>query len=399
MPDQPPLPDHQGGLPNPWNEVSERSAYAIEATQLTQRVMDHFWDAKTSMFKAPELSADAVQSDPPLDCGYLLWPSLCALHAVAEGEWHSRFARGASLYRRQIESVFNGLERYYDAPAHAYNAWVNFPGNNDKYDDDNSLAVVVLVDCYNATLDMRFLERAWQVMANFVFTGWDASGSPGGMRWGTDPHVPYTSDKTVSATAFAALAAFRLAEYYPDRPWFDRSFMVQWGFNALDWVWTKLRDEDNLVRDGLRPDNGGWTIMDVKWSYNTGVPIRAYVEHYRLTDNQSSLSRARTLALAAINRDLKPLFDGRVTDPNRNFWHDNTFFVQHLIADGLMEILRVTDDSPFRNKVWDEIRRHANYMFWYIRDADGNVLSEYAVVDDRQSALRLVEVFDRSVRP
>jgi hypothetical protein len=140
------------------------------------------------------------------------------------------------------------LRGYYDAPAHAYNAWVTFPGNNDKYYDDNSLAVVVLVDCYNTTLYMKYLERAWQIMADFVFGGWDSLGNPGGITWGTDPSKPNTSDKTVSATAFAALEAFRLAQYYPDRPWFKRNFMVQWGYNALDWVWSKVRDpNDNLV--------------------------------------------------------------------------------------------------------------------------------------------------------
>lgn len=144
--------------------------------------------------------------------------------------------------------------------------------------------------------------------------------------------------------------------------------MVQWGYSALDWVWCKIRDpQDNLVRDGLRLGDGVWTIMSTKWTYNTGIPIRAYVEHYRLTGDQTSLSRAKTLADAAVNRNLKPLFDGLVTDPNRNFWYDSTFFVQHLLADGLLELLRVTKDDRY----WHEIRRQANYLFWYIRDSDG----------------------------
>jgi hypothetical protein len=57
----PPVPIN-GQLPNPWNEPSERAAYAIEAAQLTQRFMDHFWHEDISMFKATELSAEAGQA-------------------------------------------------------------------------------------------------------------------------------------------------------------------------------------------------------------------------------------------------------------------------------------------------------------------------------------------------
>jgi hypothetical protein len=330
--------------------------------------MDRFWHAEVAMFKAPEPSAEAVPGEPVLDGGYVFWPSVVALHALAAGEWHWRFVRGASMYRPQIAAVFAGLERYFDPARHAYNAWVAFSGNDDKYYDDNALAVVALVDCYEATQDLVYLDRAWEVMSGFVHGGWDSSGDPGGVRWGTDPTKPHTANRTVSATAFAALAAFRLAERHPvGRNGFDRDFNVGWGHAVLEWIWTTIRDpQDDLIRDGLGPTADGWEILPVKWTYNTGVPMRAYVEHHRLTGDGGSLSRAVRLADAAIDRGLKPLFDGMVEDPARNFWYDSTFFVHHLMADGLLEVVRATGQGGY----WEEIRRQANYLFWYVRDAD-----------------------------
>ena len=51
MPQRPPLPTRLGRLRNPWNEASVRAAYVLEATQLTQQIMDRFWHADVAMFK------------------------------------------------------------------------------------------------------------------------------------------------------------------------------------------------------------------------------------------------------------------------------------------------------------------------------------------------------------
>src|SRR5262245_35737965 len=80
-------------------------------------------------------------------------------------------------------------------------------------------------------------------------------------------------------------------------------------------------------------------------------------------------SRARTLAEAAMN-PAGMHFDAVVTKPRRRFCYDSTFFVQHLVADGLMELLRVHDDPDLRKRIWDEVTRQANYLFSYVRDTD-----------------------------
>src|SRR4029079_8624615 len=128
----------------------------------------------------------------------------------------------------------------------------------------------------------------------------------------------------------AAVSLARIGINRPDN--------LRWTKAALDWIFRRLRDTDDLIRDGLHaPD---WTVMPTKWTYNTGAPIRAYVEYHRLTGDKAALESAQRLARAAVD-PTKRLYDGRVHDPNRRFWYDSGFFVHHL-AEGLLALYQVT---------------------------------------------------------
>jgi hypothetical protein len=328
--------------------------YAAEAQRVTGAMQRAFWDAKVRQYRAPVRSAETVDSDPAHNNGYVVWPALYALHALAAGE-----ASAAGRYGGAIADVTAGLEAYYDVKASAYNAWLNYPGNNDKYYDDNAWAVVALADAAEATGVAAYRERAAQIMERFILGGWDASGKPGGMRWGTDPTKANTADKTACSTSGAALAAFRLA-----RAGIRRDFYVRWGRSALEWVMTTMRDKDGLIRDGLRPPD--WSVVATKWTYNTGVPIHAFVEHHRLTGERASLDAAKSLAAAAMDHT-KRLYDGLIQDPASRFWYDSCFFVPYLV-DGLLKLYKVTGDRA----IIDEVRRNADYAYRYLRDpADG----------------------------
>ena len=61
------------------------------------------------------------------------------------------------------------------------------------------------------------------------------------------------------------------------------------------------------------------------------------------------------------------IFDGLVSDPNRRFWSDATFFTS---------ILAGTDSSSFTGSpeicaTGRKCCRNANYMYWYLNDDDG----------------------------
>ncbi len=328
-------------------------SYAAEAARLTDLVYGRFWDPRARMFRAPVRSAETVDSDPVHNNGYTLWPSLLGLHSLVEGE---KLHRGR--YRARIAAVYAGLQQYLDAAGHRYDAWLYFPGNRDSYYDDNAWVVITLVEASMASVTTAYRERAREVLERFMAGGWDDTDHPGGVRWGTDPSKDGTGDRTTSATAGFALAALLLARagLEPDRN-------IARARKALAWIEDRLLDRDGLVRDGLyAPD---WSMMETKWTYNTGVPIRAYVELYRLTKDPQAIDKARRLAAAATDRT-KPLYDQLVRDPDKRFWFDSGYFV-HYLADGLLQLASVLPGLEGRGLV-EEVKRNANYAYNYLRD-------------------------------
>ena len=240
---------------------------------------------------------------------------------------------------------------------------------NDKYFDDNSLAVVTLVDCGNNTGNWRYLDRAWEVFDRFVRTGLGLSKrrSRRTRSGRTDPTKPNTTDRAGSATALAALAAFRLAEYYPQgRNGFDKNATVEWGLvrRSIGSGTSCVTRPSNLLWNSLQDKDGAWPADKTKWTYLPGLTIRGYVaalpHHRRQYEPEPGDAR---LVTPAIDRN-GAIFDGLVTDPNRRFWSDATFFTSILAGDGLLELYRVTDDLRY----WEEMRRNANYMYWYLND-------------------------------
>jgi uncharacterized protein YyaL (SSP411 family) len=328
--------------------------YGAEAARLTDAMQRTFWNARTAQYRAPVRSAETVDSDAAHNNGYVIWPGLLGFMALVEAE-----KTFPGRYAAQIQEVFKGLESYFDPKGHAYNAWLNFPGNHDKYYDDNAWLAAGLVEAYTATRDTAFRDRAVEITERFLTRGWDRTGKPGGEAWGTDPTKAGTGDYNACSTASAALAVVSLA-----RIGVNRKANLVWTKSALDWLTHRLLDTDDLIRDGLHAPN--WTVMPTKWTYNTGATILAHVEYYRLSLDKTHLEEAQRLARAATDRT-KRLYDGVVQDPNKRFWFDSGFFVHHL-AEGLLALYRVNGDET----LLAEVRRNANYAYHYLRDpSDG----------------------------
>ncbi|MBM3475467.1 MAG: hypothetical protein FJX75_19555 [Armatimonadetes bacterium] len=326
--------------------------YQAEAQRLTDLLQRTFWDPIARQYRAPVRSAESVDSDPAHNNGYVLWPSVEALHALAEGA--SMMTR---RYAPVIHEVVAGLEQYFDPEKHAYNAWLTFPGNNDKYYDDNALMVIALAKAYQYTGERTHRDRAAEVMEGFLRGGWDASGNPGGMQWGTDPRNPATADRAACSTSMTALAALWLA-----RLGIDRQAHVAFASTLLEWLLANLQDADGLIMDALEPPD--WRVRRVKWTYNTGVALRAHVELYRLTGEASALAQASRLALAAVTRD-GAMYDSLVENREQRFFYDSSFFVPYLV-DGLVGLYEVSREPT----ILGEAERNAGYAYEYLRDPD-----------------------------
>lgn len=317
-----------------------------EAQRLTELTVSTFFDAEKLIWRAPEVSTEMVG-----DQGYTFWPSLLAWQMTIEAA-----RTKPKEWRSQVKRFFGVLEKYFDKENHAYCAWVYFPGNDDKFYDDNAWAAAACVEAYEVTKDPLYRQRASEVFTGFVQNGWDKER--GGVRWGTKAGFSDRKDRTVSATAASALAGLLI----------DKSMGTTqhraWSKKALDWIRTELSTKDGLVYDGFYGETG--KRMDTIWTYNTGVPIRAAVAYYEATKDRAYLSWAKKMGDAAINRELSPMYDGATRDPNSRYWYDAVYFVQYL-ADGLWHLSKAAGDGRYL----DEAKREGAYAIRKLKDVDG----------------------------
>ncbi|CAN5489665.1 hypothetical protein BH11ARM2_BH11ARM2_08320 [soil metagenome] len=319
--------------------VGAPDRYAVEAARLTKATIATFYDAKAKIWKPPVASSESVGTQ-----GYTFWPSLLAWQAVIEAA-----KVDPKRWKPSVAAYYDVLEQYFDHAGHAYCAWKYFPGNDDRFYDDNTWAAVACMEAYGLTRDVRYRKRAVEIFDGFVRGGWDPRG---GLSWGTKAGIEDRKDRTVSATAAGALAALLIGRK-EDRPWAKR---------ALDWI-KGLEQPNGLIRDGMKDDG---KIMPTVWTYNTGVPIRAACEYARRTGDKAYRDWAVRMGDACLDRDLSPMFDGAVTDRSKRHWYDAVYFVQYL-TDGMRALSRFTGDARYLN----EARREAEYCRDYLRDTDG----------------------------
>ncbi len=326
--------------------VPSPKSFDQEAERLTKATVERYFDNKSVIWKAPEQTSEMVGMQ-----GYTFWPSLLGWQMTIEA------ARiNPKGWKAQMGKVYDALEQYYDKGAKAYCAWVYFPGNDDKFYDDNAWASVACMEAYEITSDKRYLNRAKEVFDNFVKAGWDAE--KGGVHWGTKSGLTDRKDRTVSATAASALAGLlidKATKTKTNRAWCKR---------ALDWIRKDLSSPEGLIYDGFYGSTG--KRMGTIWTYNTGVPIRAAAEYYCAAGDKVYLDWAKKMGDAAINRKLSPMYDGAVTDMSKRYWYDATYFVQYL-ADGLLHLSLITKEKKYA----EEAQRHATYAIENLRDRDG----------------------------
>jgi predicted alpha-1,6-mannanase (GH76 family) len=321
--------------------------FGLEANRLTEATIATFFDSKARIWKPPIASAEAVGRQ-----GYTFWPSLLGWQAIIEAA-----KVDPKTWKPRVATYYDALEQYFDLGSHAYCAWTYFPGNDDHFYDDNTWAVIACMEAYDVTGRDRYRQRAIEILEGFVKGGWDDSGNPGGMRWGTKP-LTDRSDRTVSATAAGALAALLVAKTH------DGASNRAWAKRQLDWIRDRLSAPSGLIYDGFKSPT--FSRMDTIWTYNTGVPIRAALEYFAQTKDRTYREWAIRMGDAALDRSLSPLFDGAVKDTSKRYWYDGVYFVQYLV-DGLRALSQATGDG----KYIEEARRNARYCFDCLRDTDG----------------------------
>ena len=112
-----------------------------------------------------------------------------------------------------------------------------------------------------------------------------------------------------------------------------------------------MQDKDGLFWDNI---NLAGKIEKTKWTYNTGLMIRANIGLWRATKDPKYLAEVRRVSDASLKRWVQP---------QSGAFNDSARF-NHLLSEALLGSYEVTKDLKYLNAV----RRHADFGTRYVRD-------------------------------
>ncbi len=316
---------------------SAHADYRQKAEEATDYIQSHFYDSAAHRYRP---SYPLAPKSLPYE---LMWGNgvqLTVLAAAAKAD--------PAKYQPILANFTDGLQGYWDptAPVPAYNAYCSGPGGTDKYYDDNEWMVLGFTEAYQNTGDARYLRLA-RATQTFVLSGWDDKLG-GGIYWKVDHQ-----SKNTCSNAPAAAAALRLAQVGGP----EDAEQVKWAQNIKKWTDQTLEDSDGLYWDNI--DLHG-KISYAKFTYNTGLMIRANVLLYQLRHDPADLAAARRSADAGL---------AAWTDPatgSLQKTEDSPLFT-HLFCESLLRLYDVSHDVRYLNAV----RREASFVLRYVRDPAG----------------------------
>lgn len=251
-------------------------------------------------------------------------------------------AKVDAAYKPALEAYAKGLERYWN-PTGPVPGFDVLPGPKpvDRYYDDNAWLVLGYAEAYEVTGNAAWLERA-KATLTYVLSGADDKLG-GGLYWREVPR----DTKNTCINAPAVVCCYRLAKLTGD------ASLVKRGDELLAWTLANLQDPaDGLMWDAKKLDG---TIGRAKWTYNTGLTIRALADPSR---DAASLEQAVKMARTAVAHWQNPA-TGAIRD-------DGAF--AHLLTEALLFVDQRTGRAEFRPAVL----RALAFLHARNRDANGH---------------------------
>ena len=269
-------------------EISKRADDTAEA------LIQNFWGASFSehpdryFFNKMSRQADMGTGD--------YWPQAHAIDVVTDAYLRTKDEK----YYKLFELWAQGMPRF---NPYARQGRRNGDPWWNAYVDDMEWHCLALIRVYEATNNARYLNKARQIYADWIWTQWgpeDEAPWFGGITWKTDA----AKSKNACSNGPAAIIAARLAQFasvdasnaknksadeYRD----EALKIYQWERKNL-WDSTSGAVFDNMNRDG--------GIGRFSLSYNQGTFIGAAVELFRLTKDRSLLDDAVLTARYTTNR-------------------------------------------------------------------------------------------------
>ncbi len=230
---------------------------------------------------------------------------------------------------KRIDRLLTEMEAYRTGDAYSASR-----GNDDVYYDDNAWVALALLEAPGK-------HPAWRGVAERILRFNMAAEDPklgGGLYWRVKPK----ESKNTCTNAPTLLGLILLGE-----PW-----SLTESDRLMKWL-TRLEDPaDGLFWDNIRMDG---TIEKTKWSYNTGVMIRAFLA----ASSGPGPLRRRAVRAGASAADYWLTAEGAV--------RCDASFACHLV-DAWLDLSRVDESRPWRSYAV----RAALYAWSNLRDKDGH---------------------------
>ncbi|GMM27789.1 hypothetical protein DAMA08_005050 [Martiniozyma asiatica (nom. inval.)] len=261
-----------------------------------------------------------------------------------------------------VEPAVKSCLKYRNPSRRAYS--VDFHGGINSGDDDicyddNAHLLRGLLACYKGTKLENILTMCKEIMA-FLMTGvvthqqWGVQG----LKW----HVSKKYMATIS-NSVAAICAMEMIPYANSDN--EKQQLYQFARLCLNFIWSKMIDNDNCVMDGVGMDSD--VIDRNKYTYNQGMTLKAVCLVWQYDQDKEWIEKAKKLAEAATDRG-RTLFDRDYPDYSKRYWHGSTYFGQ-LLIEGLADYVKIMGHLAPESTAQackNEIKRHLSYMKKYV---------------------------------
>jgi Glycosyl hydrolase family 76 len=326
---------------------ADRNAFRAAVSYWAMR--HTFFDVTAGRFREQEGSSAPAHA----------WPYSQALAATLA---MTAVPKRGPLYVHDAAQRISGLGRYRRKDGSFAAA---FGASGPVYYDDNEWIGLEMMRWFQLRNSGHALAGAQRIFG-IVVKAWDSDAThacPGGVFW---TNAPGNDDRNTVTTATGALLGLQLYAVTHDQS------ELAWSKRMLSWLMQCMLAPDGLLWDHLMLDG---TRDESHWSYNQGTTIGANVLLYRLTGDQTALSRAETLADKSL-----AFFDTMPTS-------DEPPFFLAILFRNLLDLARVDGNPDYRaaaqsyaDSVWDQVHDPKTGLFRFGGKRPVQLLEQAAMV-------------------
>jgi rhamnogalacturonyl hydrolase YesR len=332
---------------NPDSTAIDKTLYKDKAGQVYNDIVKkYFTISGTNMF----LESYPAQSGDPKQAYF--WP-------------YTGVFTGAVLLKKtgtnaDLDKLMTGLEEYWDAtrlPA-AYQSAPMAEGPSDRYYDDNGTVGLNLMEAYEATNEVKYLDKA-EACLIFTMSG-ESNDEGGGLFWCEQYRTNNISSpntvKAANSTAFATSLALKVYKYRQKQEY------LEFAKRLYTWNKTKMQDPgDKMFWNDISLSTH--TVNTTKWTYNVGQMLSAACLLYKATQDGAYLSDAKAMAKGSYDVFTRPVKDlGR-------FFPDHDSWFNAILFRGYLDLYDI--DKTAASEYINTFIKNADYAWQHARTKDG----------------------------